>query len=139
MMPFQKSNGKNGANVVAVPASTGINTSPAASLALRMMGTFPLLKIRCVFSITTIASSTIIPSPNSRANNTMKLRVTDVPTIKSATGRNRKATNTLKGTLNATKKALVTPMKNIRMINTSTNPITMVFTRSSNAMAVCLL
>ena len=43
MMPFQNSKGKNGASVVAVPAKTGMNTSPAASLALLIILIFPLL------------------------------------------------------------------------------------------------
>ena len=57
----------------------------------------------------------------------------------SATGRNRKATNTLNGTLNATKNALVTPMKNIRMINTSMKPIMIVLINSLKDVFVCLL
>ena len=36
-MPGQKSNGKNGAIVVSVPANTGANTSPAAALAAVLM------------------------------------------------------------------------------------------------------
>jgi len=39
--PFHNNKGKNGANVVAVPAKTGMKTSPAASLADRTIGTFP--------------------------------------------------------------------------------------------------
>ena len=54
-------------------------------------------------------------------------------------GKNIKATNTLKGTLNATKNALVTPIKNIRIINTNTNPIIIVFTKSLKDVMVCLL
>ena len=69
----------------------------------------------------------------------MKFKVTGVPTIESAIGKNKKATNTLKGTLNATKNALVTPMKNINTINTNTNPMMMVFTRSLKDVAVVLL
>jgi len=34
----------------------------------------------------------------------------------SAIGKNKNATNTLNGTLSATKNALVTPIKNIRMM-----------------------
>ncbi len=34
-----------------------------------------------------MASSTMIPKPNNRANSTMKLSVTCVPTIRSAAGR----------------------------------------------------
>ena len=132
IIPGQKSKGKNGASVVRVPASTGIKTSPAAILVAVFMGIFPLpsTNILCVFSITTIASSTITPSPKSRANSTIKLSVTCVPIIKSAPGKNTNATNILSGTLNATKKALVTPIKNINTINTSKKPITIEFTSS---------
>src|SRR6185312_12420677 len=109
MIPGQKSNGKNGASVVSVPDSTGTKTSPAAIFADSMDESFPLFstKMRCVFSITTIASSTIIPNPNSNAKSTMKFNVTSEPVIKLATGRNKNATNMLKGTDNATKNALV--------------------------------
>ncbi len=141
MMPGQKSNGKNGASVVNVPASTGMKTSPAARFVARLMGTlpFPSTKIRCVFSITTMASSTIIPRPNNSANNTMKLSVTWAPMMRSAAGKNTKATNILSGTLNATKNALVTPMKNISTINTSKNPMMMEFTSSLNEALVLIL
>ena len=130
MMPGQNKSGKKGAKVVTVPERTGTNISPAAILAARSTGIRPLPKIRCVFSITTIASSTMIPRPNSNAKRTMKLSVTCVPTITSAIGRNINATNTLKGTLNATKKALLTPIKNIRTNSTRTKPIIIVLMRS---------
>jgi hypothetical protein len=86
-----------------------------------------------------MASSTIIPKPNNKAKRTMKLRVTWEPTIKSAAGKNIKATNILSGTDRATKKAFVTPIKNIRMINTSIKPITIEFTRSLKDVLVGLL
>ena len=78
IIPGQKSNGKNGASVVSVPESTGIKISPAAIFADSIVESFPLfsMKIRCVFSITTIASSTIIPKPKSNAKSTMKFNVT---------------------------------------------------------------
>ena len=141
IIPGQKSNGIKGASVVSVPAKTGTHTSPAAIIALFSDDSLPLpsTKIRCVFSITTMASSTIIPRPNSKANKTIKLRVTCVPTIKSAAGKNIKATNILSGTLNATKKALVTPIKNIRIINTNIKPITIELTKSLNDVRVFLL
>ncbi len=88
------------------------------------------MKMRCVFSITTIASSTMIPRPNKRAKSTIKFSVTFPPTIKSAAGKNRNATNILSGTESATKNAFVTPIKNIRIKSTSMNPITMEFTKS---------
>ena len=59
--------------------------------------------------------------------------------IASAIGKNRNATNTLNGTLNATKNALVTPIKNIRMINTSINPMMIVLISSLKEVFVCLL
>ena len=124
-----------------VPANTGTNTSPAAILADTVADNFPLpcIKIRWVFSITTIASSTIIPNPNKSANRTIKFRVILFPTISSAPGINTKATNILKGTDKATKKALVTPMKNISTINTSTNPIIIELTNSVNELLVLML
>ena len=69
----------------------------------------------------------------------MKFNVTEVPTMLSASGKKRKATNTLSGTLRATKKALVTPMKNMRISKTSRNPITIVLINSLNDVRVCLL
>ena len=141
MMPGQNNNGKKGAKVVTVPANTGMNTSPAAIFADVVAVSFPLpcTKIRCVFSITTIASSTIIPNPNKRANNTIKFKVILVPINKLPAGKNTKATNILNGTDKATKNALVTPIKNMSTINTNTNPITMEFTNSVNEDLVGIL
>ena len=141
MIPGQNNNGKNGASVVNVPANTGMKTSPAAIIAdfEEEIFPFPSKNIRCVFSITTIASSTIIPNPNNKANNTMKLSVTCEPAIRSAAGRNMNATNILNGTLSATKNALVTPMKNMRMTNTRIKPITIEFTRSLKDVLVLML
>ena len=132
MIPGQNNNGKNGAKVVMVPANTGINTSPAAILAEVVAVSLPLpcTKIRWVFSITTIASSTIIPNPNNKANSTIKFNVILVPINKLPAGKNTNATNILNGTDKATKKAFVTPIKNINTINTNIKPITMEFTNS---------
>ncbi len=60
----------------------------------------------------------------------MKFSVTLEPVIHSATGKKKNDTNKLSGTDNATKNAFVTPIKNIRITNTSINPITIEFTRS---------
>ena len=141
MMPGQNRSGKNGAKVVIVPANTGMKTSPAAILAAKLTLNlpFPSTKIRCVFSITTMASSTIIPKPNSRAKSTIKLRVTWVPTIKSAPGKNTNATNMLSGTDSATKNAFTTPIKNMRTISTRINPIIIEFTSSLNELLVLIL
>src|SRR5438045_1116114 len=107
MMPGQKSRGKKGARVVNVPDNTGTNTSPAAMRAAMAEEYLPFssTKMRWEFSITTMASSTMIPKPNNKANNTMKLRVTLEPVMTSAKGKKRKATNMLKGTDSATKNA----------------------------------
>ena len=86
-----------------------------------------------------MASSTMIPKPNNKANNTMKFKVTVVPTMPSAIGKNRKATKTLSGTLNATKNALVTPMKNISINNTRIKPMIIVFTKSLKEVSVATL
>ena len=141
MIPGQNRSGKNGASVVMVPASTGIKTSPAAIFAALLTLNLPLpsTNMRCVFSMTTMASSTIIPKPNRRANSTIKLRVTCVPTIKSAPGKNTNATNILSGTESATKNAFTTPIKNISTISTSMNPIIMEFTSSLNELLVLIL
>jgi len=69
----------------------------------------------------------------------MKFSVIGPPIRKSPKGKNMKATKTDKGTLNATKNALVTPMKNMRMSNTRIKPMMMVFTSSLNEVSVCLL
>ena len=141
MIPGQKSNGKNGARVVMVPARTGINISPAAIFVARFTPIFPLpsVKILCAFSITTMASSTMIPSPKSNAKSTMKFKVTCVPIIKSAPGNNTNATNMLRGTLKATKNALVNPMKNISTSNTKINPMMIEFTSSLKEAFVLIL
>ena len=141
MIPGQNNNGKKGASVVIVPANTGINTSPAAIFAEVVAVNFPLpaTNILCVFSITTMASSTIIPNPNNNANSTIKFKVICVPTTKSPAGKNTKATNILNGTDKATKKALVTPMKNINTINTKTNPIIIELTNSLKELFVLIL
>ena len=80
-----------------------------------------------------------MPKPNNNANSTIKFSVTLLPIIASATGKNKNATNTLSGTLSATKNALVTPIKNISTSNTKTKPIIIVFTRSVKDVLVCLL
>lgn len=51
MMPGQNKSGKKGANVVSVPANTGINTSPAATLAEKAVLSlpFPSTNILCIF------------------------------------------------------------------------------------------
>ena len=86
-----------------------------------------------------MASSTIMPNPSNNAKSTIKFSVTVVPIIPDATGKNINATNTLSGTLNATKNALVTPIKNIRIINTKIKPMMIVFTRSLKDVLVALL
>ena len=69
----------------------------------------------------------------------MKFKVICPPTTKSPAGKNTKATNILNGTDNATKKALVTPIKNINTINTKTKPITIEFTNSLKELLVRIL
>ena len=124
MMPGQKASGTNGISVVAVPANTGRKTSPVAILAACAIGILPLSNIRCVFSITTIASSTTIPSASRKENNTIMF------IVKPIVGKTRKAMAQDSGTDIATNRALVTPMKNIRIIVTSINPMMIVLIRS---------
>ena len=121
---FQNAKGMKGASVVIVPENTGINTSPAAILAALAIGTAPLLKIRCVFSITTMASSTTIPKAKRNENNTI------IFNVKPIAGIIRKAMKHESGTDKATNIALVLPIKNIRMMVTSMKPIMMVFIKS---------
>ena len=111
--------------MVSVPDNTGKNTSPAAILAAFTMGTFPLSKIRCVFSITTIASSTTIPSANKKEKSTIIFKVNPMAGII------KNATNIESGTDSATNMALVVPIKNIRMSVTRTKPMIMVLIKSS--------
>ena len=92
-MPGQNNNGKNGATFTNVPVSTGQKTSPAASFTASMMVmSLCLLKIRCEFSITTIASSTTIPNANKNANNTITFNENPKP------GKNKNANTELNGT-----------------------------------------
>ena len=69
----------------------------------------------------------------------MKFKVICEPTNKSPAGKNTKATNILKGTDKATKKALVTPIKNISTTNTNMKPMTIEFTKSVNELLVLIL
>ncbi|MNZ61399.1 hypothetical protein D3C78_794950 [compost metagenome] len=128
--PCQKANGINGASVVNVPDNTGKNTSPVAILAACLIGIRPLSKIRCVFSITTIASSTTIPSASRNENNTIMFKV------KPSHGITRNAMNMDNGTDDATKIALVVPMKNIRITVTRIKPMIIVLIRSCNVTRV---
>ncbi len=129
-MPGQNSSGKNGASVVSVPASTGIITSPAAYLALCFTSKSYLCKIRWVFSITTIASSTTIPRASSSENSTITFMV-----IPSA-GINQKASSVASGTDRPTKNALLKPIKNMRINTTKMKPRITVFSRSCNCTRV---
>ena len=69
-IPGQKASGTKGASVVSVPDKIGTKTSPAAILAALTMLSFPIpcLNILCVFSITTMASSTTMPSAKMKEN-----------------------------------------------------------------------
>ena len=122
--PGQKANGINGANTTSVPDNTGKKTSPAAIFAAFRIGTLPLSKTRCVFSITTIASSTTMP--NARRNEKSVIRLKVKPSV----GNTKKAMKLEIGTDIATKNAFVAPMKNIRIITTNTKPIMIVLIRS---------
>ena len=124
MIPGQNASGINGESVVSVPESTGRKTSPVAILAALMIGTFPLAKMRCVFSITTIASSTTIPSASKKLKSTIML--SENPIV----GITKNARKHESGTDSATKNAFVTPIKNISTTNTRMNPMMMVLMRS---------
>ena len=128
--PGQKANGTNGASTTSVPDNTGKNTSPAAILAALRMGTLPLSNTRCVFSITTIASSTTIPSASRKENRVIIFKV------KPSVGNTRNAMKLESGTDNPTKMALVAPMKNIRINVTRIKPMMMVLIRSFRVVLV---
>ncbi|OIQ69165.1 hypothetical protein GALL_492360 [mine drainage metagenome] len=121
---FQNARGIKGASVVIVPEKTGKNTSPAAIFAAFLIGTAPLAKMRCVFSITTIASSTTIPNASRNEKSTIIFSVNPMAGI------SKKAIKQESGTESATKTALVLPIKNIRITVTKINPIMMVLIRS---------
>ena len=128
--PGQKANGTKGASTTSVPDNTGKNTSPAAILAALRMGTLPLSNTRCVFSITTIASSTTIPSASRKENRVIIFKV------KPSVGNTRNAMKLESGTDNPTKMALVAPMKNIRINVTRIKPMMMVLIRSFKVVLV---
>ncbi len=133
IVPGQKASGTNGASTTSVPESTGRNTSPAAILAALRMGTLPLSKTRCVFSITTIASSTTIPSASRNENRVIKFNVNPM------VGNTRKAMKLETGTERPTKMAFVAPMKNISTIVTKIKPIMIVLIRSCTVVRVLIL
>ena len=122
--PCQNANGKNGASVVSVPDKTGRNTSPAAFFAESTIPNPSSWKIRWVFSITTMASSTTIPKASKKENRTIKFR------LKPILGMIKNATKHDNGTDSPTKIALVAPMKNIRIRVTRINPMIMVLIKS---------
>src|SRR5690606_21084881 len=126
IIPFQNASGTNGARVVSVPDNTGRKTSPVAILAALTIFILALSKIRCVFSITTMASSSTIPSASRNENNTIKLIV--MPMI----GSESNDTHMESGTDNDTMNALFTPIKHISTSNTTIKPITMVLISSCN-------
>ena len=128
--PGQNAKGTKGASVVMVPEKTGKNTSPVACFAACLIGIFPLPKIRWVFSITTIASSTTIPNASKKENNTIMFMV------KPILGIIINAMAIDNGTDNATNMALVKPIKNIKIMVTKTKPITMVLIKSCNVSLV---
>ncbi|MCY1521779.1 hypothetical protein D9M68_566060 [compost metagenome] len=130
IIPGQNKSGAKGASVVNVPENTGRKTSPAAILAAFTIGILPLSKIRCVFSITTMASSTTIPNPNRKENKTIMFMVKLKPNIPPKIGIAKKAINMERGTEEATKMAFVTPIKNIRITVTRIKPMIMVLIRS---------
>ncbi len=107
-----------------VPESTGMKTSPAAFFAATLIGNRSLWKIRWVFSITTIASSTTIPKANKKANNTIMFKLNPI------VGITKKAMKQLNGTDKPTKMAFVAPMKNIKITVTKMNPMMMVLIKS---------
>ncbi len=122
--PGQKARGTKGANTTKVPDNTGMNTSPAAIFAALRIGTFPLSNTRCVFSTTTIASSTTIPRASRNENKVIRFKVNPME------GKTRNAMKLESGTDKPTKIALVAPMKNIRMTVTRINPMMIVLIKS---------
>ena len=127
-IPGQNSKGKKGEMVVNVPDNTGINTSEAANLTDSVMVNFlKLLNKRCAFSMTTIASSTTIPSPKRKPKRTIVFK------LKSKDGMNKKVNKADKGTDKPTNTASLTPMKNINTITTKMKPRTTVLIKSARS------
>ena len=130
-IPGQNKSGTKGIIVVTVPDKTGTKTSDAANLTASMIEICRyLLKIRWEFSITTIASSTTIPSPNRKAKSTMVFKVNP----KKYSGINAKRAD--RGTDNPTKIASLTPIKNIKTNTTKMKPKITVLTKSSISVLV---
>ena len=128
-IPGQNARGKKGARVVSVPERMGRKTSPAACLAAVTISGSDRC-IRWVFSMTTMASSTMIPRAKINPNITIMFMVNPI------FGMIRKATNIDRGTERPTKKALLNPMKNIRIRVTRINPIIAVLLSSSRVLRV---
>ena len=132
-MPGQNASGKNGAMVVSVPVKIGRNTSPAAIFAASIilkLSPFPSRKILCVFSTTTIASSTTIPSAKMKAN------ITSMFIVNPICGSMIYAKAILNGTDSPTNIALVMPIKNINTKTTKINPIIIVLLSSFKVLRV---
>ena len=85
-----------------------------------------------MFSITTIASSTIIPKASKNENNTIKF------IVKPKDGINNMATRTDNGTARPTNTADCKPMKNINTNTTNIKPIITVLIRSVRLVFVSL-
>ena len=131
MMPGQNMSGTNGATLTSVPLNTGKKTSPAAFFTAKLMGMFSSWKIRCVFSMTTIASSTTMPNASRKAN------MTTVLSVNLRSGKTKakaemitNAMNADSGTESPTNSASVVPMKNMSTNTTNTKPRITVATKS---------
>lgn len=76
-MPLRKTIGRNTTTVVTVAASTGIATSSAASMAA-VRGALPMSRCRCVFSTTTMESSTSRPITSAKPPSVIRFSVCPV-------------------------------------------------------------
>ena len=122
MMPGQNAIGAKAASVVAVAAMTGIATSAVPSLAA-FFRSWPCSMNRYVFSTTTIALSTSIPSARMRLNSTTMFMVKPISCI------TLKESSIESGMAMPTKEAFAIPRKNRSTATTRMRPEMMLFSR----------
>ena len=120
--PGQKAIGANAARVVAVAAITGMATSAVASFAASFRS-YPCSRKRKMFSTTTIALSTSIPSAR------MRLKSTTMFIVKPMSCMMLKESSIESGIAMPTNDAFAMPRKKSRTATTRISPEMMLFSR----------
>ena len=123
IIPGQRARGMKAASVVAVDVIMGMATSAAPSFAA-WTGVYPWLRNLYMFSTVTIPLSTSIPNAKTKANRTMKFRVTPIEFSM------KKLKSILKGIAIPTNKAFLKPKKKVKTRTTSKTPKMMEFSNS---------